>query len=371
MDLIKFNGDSKDDLIRGEPINGAKSIVWVERYRGSGEFTIKANLSSGLRDYLPLGSVISHTKTLDAMIVENHEINEEVDSDPEITITGRSFDAFLDNRVVGANQDWTSPPDAIYEIGISEDYTWNQIKLLIANHIDSAYVYQAQDALPFVEVQTDVSGSSVVEERIIKRGSLYDRVQELLAIDDLGLRVIRVNPFGLLGNNTKTTFLIHAGRDKSSSVIFSSKTGDLETVDYLWSDKRLKNAALISGRFVETAIFGMSIGLDKRWMFIDASDLDDYLTEIPTGTDLDILRAKMQIRGYEVLNAQKLITIASAKISSNTSYRYRKDYDIGDIVTVEANYGSIAKMRVIEYVESEDENGASEYPTLSLIEADS
>jgi hypothetical protein len=76
----------------------------------------------------------------------------------------------------------------------------------------------------------------------------------------------------------------------------------------------------------------------------------------------------MTIFGNQVLAAQKETAIANAKIARNVkAYLYRKDFDLGDIITVLGNYDATSKMRVIEYVEIEDANGESSYPTLATL----
>jgi hypothetical protein len=64
--------------------------------------------------------------------------------------------------------------------------------------------------------------------------------------------------------------------------------------------------------------------------------------------------------------AQNRITITRADASDITRYEYRKDYNVGDLVSLDGNFGQIAVMRVMEYVEIEDENGESGHPTLAL-----
>src|SRR6478735_7894203 len=104
MNLFKFNVVTDPTALdSGQYINGVESLMWVERYLEPGEFEIKAPLSSGLRDFLPLGTLISHIDTMEVMIVENHQVIEEETADPTIVITGRTFDTYLENRIVGMN----------------------------------------------------------------------------------------------------------------------------------------------------------------------------------------------------------------------------------------------------------------------------
>ena len=74
MELFKFvPGTTPTVLEQGQVINGYTSATWTERYSELGEFEIQTQLSSGLREFLPIGTLISHSNTLDVMIVENHE----------------------------------------------------------------------------------------------------------------------------------------------------------------------------------------------------------------------------------------------------------------------------------------------------------
>lgn len=369
LDLFKFTNETDPtDLDQGEPVNGMRSVTWTERYRTPGDFIISGPLSSSLREQLPLGTLISHMATYEIMFVENHEIKED-DGEPQIFITGRSLESWLENRVAGSNQNWASPPATIPNYTLAANYTHNQANRLIGDHIYPAYTVNASDDLAYIvptTTVTDTSGESI--ERVIKRGNVHQRLIELLEVDDLGIKTVRRSQFGAHAGSAYSLFVIHSGSDKSSSVIFSTDTKDLKSVGYLWSLKNLKNAALITGRYVETVVLPSDTGLDKRWMFVDASDIDDSLTAVPTGGTLTSIRTQMQTRGREALKAQKVINLTNVEVSPASVYRYRRDYNIGDIVSVDGNYGDIEKRRVIEYVEIEDENGESSHPTLATLD---
>lgn len=368
MDLFRFN--DVNAWRNGETINGYESVSWVERYRDPGEFKISGRLSSGLREFLPLGTLISHVGTLEVMIVENHEVSEELDKDPELMITGRSFETFLENRIVGQNQDWVTPPDSLndYIYSLLADNTWWQAVTMVNHHIASGVVLNSSDGLSFVEADTEIVGTGVVEARIIKRGSVHQRLQEILEIDDLGVKVIRSHKFDAPNPGPLTLLMIHNGEDKTNTVVFSSKTGDISGANYLWSIKKLKNAALVTGKFIETMVPGSATGYNKRTMFVDAQDIDGHLADIPTGPDLTAIRAAMDVRGRQALKAQKELVLSRSDISETQSYRYREDYTVGDIVGIEGSFGETLPMRVVEYAEIVDANGESGYPTLSLLE---
>ena len=364
MNLFKFapvTGNSIN-FNSGELINEWKSLTWTERYRDSSEFTLVANLDSGLNTKLPIGSVISHVDSTELMIVENHEIAKDTNANSEITITGRSFETFLENRIVGSNQNWPNPTDPPVEYVLASNYTWLQVKSLIDAHILAASLpLNLSDALSNVLVVNGVGGTGITEQRDLKRGDLYSAVIELLSVDDLGLRNIRPS-----SSNSSLIMEIHKGLNRTASVAFSYSDGDIESANYLWSVKALKNCALVSGKWHEVFVNTSAIGYDRRVMHVDASDLDDKLDAVPIGGDLTALSAKLTARGRQALAKKNAVAISNVKIAPNSqNYKYRIDYKVGDIVGVDGEYNSSTTMRVIEHVEIEDENGESGYPTLS------
>lgn len=369
MDLFKYN--SPDTFLGGQAINGYDTVAWTERYREPGSFEISCKLSSGLKDFLPEGSLISHVRTLDIMTVENHQIIEEVDVDPTLVITGRDLDSTLEQRIVGQNWNWASPPASI-EVStyvLPANFTWIQAVELIDEHIKTGTVIMAGDAIPLVQGGHSVAGTGVSEARPLGRGDVLKHLVDILAIDDLGCRVLRRHAFsGLPGSSSVTTLYIHDGDDKRNSVIFSTKNGDIDSADYLWSIKSMKTSALVSGKFVETMVHGAETGRDRRVMLVDGSDLDGHLEAIPTGGALTAIRTAMTTRGNQALKAQKRLALSRIDVSSTPTYEFRKDYNIGDLVSVDSSYGLVSAMRVVEHVEIVDENGESSHPTLEIID---
>lgn len=364
MDFFKFNPVSSPTVLeRGEIINGITRSMWVERYSAPGEFSFTCPLSSGLADFLPAGTLISHVNTAEVMIVENQEIQETEEEDSEIEITGRSFVSYLENRIVGTNQVRSSSTIAPYVL--TSDEVWNQIVTMINAHIKTGTA-NANDALTDVQASTTLGvGTSV--ERTIDRGTVLDRVLELLALEELGIRTVRQG-FNA-GSPANTEFQIYQGVDKSADVLFSWRTGDLDAANYLLSLKNLKNSAMVVGQYVAVIVDAGPTNYDRRMMIVDANDIDGHLGAMPTtGTSPTLAQvvAAMQTRGNQQLAKQNMVTISQTDVSENTHHAYRGDYNLGDLVTLDANFSQTFIMRVIEYAEIEDENGQSGHPTLAL-----
>lgn len=367
MELFRFTNITSPTVFQsGELITGYNSVSWTERYQEAGEFEINAQLSSNLRAFLPLGCFISHADTMEVMIVENHEVDQKIDEDPTLKITGRSLTTYLENRIVGLNRVRADSKISEYVLPINE--TWDQAVYLVNTHIKDTD--NVNDAIDNVNCVSICSGTATREERTIGVGDVFKGLQDILAVDDLGVKTIRRNPFGLEtgSSSTETRIIIYKGRDKSKQIHFSWKSGDLSSAGYLFSDRKLKNFAHVRGKWVEIIVDDGTgqTKYNRRFMLVDGSDIDEAQEKYPDPTPRDWIKAAMAIRGRQALKKQTRIHLARTDVSDTTRWRYRQDYDVGDLVMVDGDWGERTVMRVVEFVEIEDENGESGHPTLEL-----
>ena len=72
-------------------------------------------------------------------------------------------------------------------------------------------------------------------------------------------------------------------------------------------------------------------------------------------------------RGFEDLSEFGFVTSFSGTIEPNTTFRYKIDYDIGDVVTVKNELGISAAVRIVEVVECWDDSGYNVEPKFENI----
>jgi hypothetical protein len=367
MDLFKFtNPNAPTKMEQGQIINGLKSKMWIERYLKNGEFTLVYD-DPGLTTFLPIGTFISHTNTQEIMIVENHEIQDDHGQKSAVTITGRGLETYFEQRVINTNR--TFPVAAgLVEYSLVADYTWNQAVKMLSDHLITPNLLDANNQFAYATIQSTVPGTGTSVARTIPRGDLYNAMLNLLKIDGLGIKIIRPGPSSPLGaSSPNIDIVIHKGVDKTASVIFAYDTGEVITSDYLWTNKNLKNAALVTGKWVEVVVVPAAAGYARRWMYIDATDIDQAQTAAPVDPTLTTIRNSMTQRGNDVLLAQNMLQLSKAELTKEaTKAVYRVDYDVGDLITMTGDYNTITTRRVTEYVEIEDENGEQSYPTLEI-----
>lgn len=375
MDIFRYTG-SNTNLINAVAVTGYDSVTWIERYRDPGTFVIEGLARNNLLEQLPLGSFISHPDTYEVMVVENHEVKDDPTKDRVVKISGRSLEVLLERRLFGINQDWDvlgNPTEYLYinELTLAAGNTWQQAVDLINAHIKTPL--NGSDQMANLEARTYISGDSYESVvRVIKRGDLHKRVVELLAQDDLGIRVVRKHSHTSIfpSSDVYSQFLIHNGNDVSSEVIFSNETGDIESADYLWSIKSLKNTAYVVGSNLELVVEGenpVPTGEDRLYLYVDASDVDETWDDTKTLGETETYAANMRTRGRQELAAYNESILAAVDISKRSSYQYRQDYDIGDIVKVLGDFGVVERMRIVENAEIYDEKGFKSYPTLGRI----
>lgn len=359
MQLFKYTDTTMADA---EAIEGWDSASWTEKYQEPGEFKIEAKLKSGLFDLLDIGDFISHKETYEVCMVESIEITEDEDSDPKVEITGRTLDAFLEYRITGYRT-WVSfqtPPVANYVVSAAP--VANQLVTMI--NAENAGL----DQFPGTVATTSIPAEGASIARTLKRDYLNKAVLEMLGIYDYGLRIIRANSFGEVGQTGLTEMNIHKGVNRAGSVIFSAKTGDVVNAKYLKSSKSSKTAVFATGKWVYRQRGTGLFNWDRRYAILPASDVDDKYNVAPTGSDLTNIQQVLADRGDQFLEANKaFLDISNVEISKNSRYRYRRDYNIGDIVTVDGKYGVIQARRVVANTEIVDQEGATSFPTLEVI----
>lgn len=367
LTLFKFDpGTDRTDLGNAQVINGATSVVWTEKYAEAGEFKITAPLSSGLREFLPIETLISHPNTYEVMYVESHGIEEQVDADPVLEVSGRSLEAWLENRIAGA--ELARSTNNVGERVLALDYVDNQAITMFDEDIYNSSA--DPEKMGLVQMVSTLGGYGDQEARAIAFEDFYSALVGLLAVNNIGIKTVRSNPFGQLGDPTYIQFVLHKGQDVSDKVLFSSKAGDIDSADYLWTDKPHKNLALVMGKYlmIRAMIDWAPEYMDRRMMIVDGTDLDGHLEVAPTGSARTDILDRMLARGKQALRKQNKLALVRADISEVSQYQFRRDYNIGDIVMVDGNYGEMTKMRVVEHTEVLDENELKSHPTLEAPE---
>ena len=110
----------------------------------------------------------------------------------------------------------------------------------------------------------------------------------------------------------------------------------------------------------------MASGLDRRELFTDARDISSDIGDGQT-LSTEEYTAQLQQRGKEKLAENINVVSFEGEIETTIMFKYGIDFFMGDIVQFANEYGHESKVRVIEMVRSEDEDGCSAYPTFETV----
>jgi Siphovirus ReqiPepy6 Gp37-like protein len=377
MQLIVYS-DVANPLALANPqiLEGFTSVSWIERYRAAGEFVVTAPLSSRVGEFMPVGSLVTHINTLELMMVENVTYRESISEDPVIELSGRSLEAWLENRIVGMTQAWQTPTPEPKEVTLPAYSTWDQAYTLIRMHITTAGGAYASSVVPGLDASVvqpvPVPPGAIAEARLLARKSVYEHLLDILAIDDFGIKVVRK---GAPGQSTTTTYLVvHNGVDRTNAVRFSTVDSTLKSSESVLTNQLSKNVALATSKFeemiVNPPVGPVPTGWLRRETWLDGKDIDNDITETPPLGDPSrtTIRNWLGVRGRAEIANKRNVAITATEIGEEPYFRFRRHYDVGDKVLVKTALGMTQKMRVIEYAEIVDENGYSGLPTLEVLE---
>ena len=143
-------------------------------------------------------------------------------------------------------------------------------------------------------------------------------------------------------------------------MIFSEDYGNLYETTYRTNDQSEANHAYILAKDGETEyVFDLAqnpeaplTGLDRREIYVDATDVSRE-----EGMSFDSWQARVLQKARNTLNANAKSEAFEADTMPDGNFVYRRDYDLGDIVTVQKESWGIERDLRITEIEESYENG--------------
>jgi hypothetical protein len=381
MDLLPLD---KDTFYPTDIFEEYRSLIWTERFDDSGEFQlISANVKKAIEKF-PLGTLVSLRDTTEVMMVETHSIEPSSSDDlPEITISGRTLDAFLEHRIlvpIVYGEDWETlkkytPAQFLCLLlwnALANDSeedptkTWTRPAYCDPNLAVPNLVISLGSINNIDSPQTWTLSAGVVRDFVIDIQNAYklgikavrptlDRVYDYNRVSfDISNQYTR-GTFDLdyiSGDTQNLRLEVYQGTDRTinqskvTPVVFHQASGHIVDPKYLMSNQNAKTYAVAVSSEDETEVFlgtrEPGIGFARRDLYIDGgSSRSDALSLI----------AEIE------LQKQGVFAMADGEISHISPYLYGRDYFLGDVLTFSSNYKSNTSMFINEIVRTEDLNG--------------
>ena len=337
-----------EDLEALAVVDNYNSLIWANRFRQCGDFEIYVSVSADMIDMLQEGRWVVRPDDDMVGIIENVETGTDEENGDYLKATGRCLRLILGRRII-----W----DQTTISGTAED---GLRKLVNEAIISPAIEARKYDKL----VLAAAHGYTETVEAQYTGDNLLETIENLCAAKNYGFKITLENGHAVLDfykgvNRSMTQF-------DNPRVIFSEDNDNLRATTYTLDTTNYKTVALVLGEGEgadrRRVIVGRSTdqeGLHRRELYVDARDISSNDGEI-SETEYDAMLAE---RGNTDLSEAPIIESMAGTIEPMQMYAYKKDYFLGDIVTVVNKYGIAVDTQVLEVVEAWDEDGYTCTPT--------
>lgn len=329
------------------------SLIWSDRYDEAGDFELEVVYEPSLKDLLQKDRFVSIDYSDRTAIIEKIEISKDDDGNAKLVASGRSVEVILDRRIVLTKTEFKAEDDVSLQNGIKSLLNENLIAPSNPNRKINNFVF------------SDSSASQITSLKIedtYDKDSLYDVVTGQCSDKHIGFKV-------LMDLSGRYTFSLYKGKNRSNDVLFSPYYDNLNNSQYFSSIEDYKNVMFISkddDNYL-TAFTGGSTeptGLSRREIHENASGLKE-------NKEGDLTDDELKTKAVKMLKSEhKIKTGFEGDIIPDVLYSYRTDYNVGDKVQLEDEYGNREAVYISEVVITFDENGLSIIPTFKEIDWD-
>lgn len=370
--------DSKFDAIA--MIDTFTSAIWTVRYDQAGDFELYTPVRLDYLQNMVIGNYLWNRNSDRLMIIETVEIQTDSDDGPQLYVSGRSLESILDRRIITSSEVFTGNLSEIIGTILTREV------MTSGNRQIPGFIYTAS---------TDTRITSIMAEFTARGENVYDIICSLCQENKIGFKIL---PHGEGGFE----FELYKGVDHSYDqnevpyVVFSPSFENLLNSNYIKSFKAYKNSVYAVGTYqkevtltnkykdddgtwveeetttyeeTEVTAWGYSesstpSGLARREIFVDNGGVNDG----EQGGEESSWNAINKQKGLTELADHQTTTAFEGELEATRQYVYGEDFDIGDIVQVENEFGITGTVYISEIVWSQDVNGLTMTPTFTSTE---
>lgn len=368
-------------------IDTYSSAIWAKRYNDIGDCELV--ISASIENFRKIKECKYIARNDDDMVckIKKVELQTDEENGDQLILTGNDITDILNQRIVIKQTNFN---------GSVEDY----IRTLINDSI----------------IKPTNTDRKIKNFTLANKKGFTETIREQVTYDNVGDKIQKLcKQYGwgykVTINNGSFIFALYKGSDISEYITFSHNYDNISTTDYSKDDSNIKNVALVAGEGEgvarKTITIGNGIGIDRHELYVDARDIsseidyDELLINYPNGKEKvinnviyyqvnginiavltkndageitnvqlcnNIYMENLKNTGYEKMSEYASITSFAGEIIVGMSYKYKEDYNLGDIVNIVNEYGISINVRISEVIENQDDNGYTMEPTFENIE---
>jgi hypothetical protein len=351
-------------------VDAYDSLIWTERYNEVGDFEIFGPSTNQLLDIASNSSYIFNTATSKLMIIEKtiFEYNEEDGN--TITISGRSFESFLDRRIILKPKTIFNPTDRRFS-----QIVCDLVSEAFGNTIAARYFEDLEVVNGTAVGSVQIASNTALQFQMGE--NLLTIVSDICAAFSLGFKCEYSYTTG------KIVFTMYEGSDYSvqsdNLIVFSDLYDDLISSKEDLQFGHLKTMALVAGNYEDETtgapLLAQSVnltsdtGLSRREMFVKADQEKVIYNANNTTTPLTDAQyaAALSAAGTNELNGveNKVIRNYEGEILE-LYHKYGEDFTLGDIIALWLPHGQVVRARLNGVTFSDDSsNGKTLAPSFN------
>ncbi|MCL1694767.1 siphovirus ReqiPepy6 Gp37-like family protein [Lysinibacillus sp. BPa_S21] len=344
--------------ILGE-IDNYQSMFFNRSWHGIGGIELRINRYKKYADTLLKGNLILVGTDLNKVfIIKHREIK--LDENGKITenwlIKGYALKSVVAQRI-------TMPPEhTAYDnkSGSSETVMKHYVNKNIVNPVDK------RRKIPQLVIAADEQRGIHIDHYSSRFKNVAEEMSTISLASGLGWEVT------LDIRNKQWVFDIVEGRNLVASqsvnppVIFSPQFESLKSLQYVQSELNYKNVAIVAGQgegvertVIEVAGIGIGTGINRHEEFIDARDISETDDDDNPLPEQQVIQA-LTDRGQQKLGELMQEEYFEGQILTNSPFKYQKDYNLGDVTTIQNNsWGITMDARITDIKEIYETGGFS------------
>lgn len=321
-------------------IEDQTSLLWNRSYFGEGSFELYCPITPNNMALLQMGNLVWMRGAVEAGVVESLLLEQNALKN-QITAKGRFLDSYMSRRLIRPTYN------------AQNELVETSMRNLLTNAV----------AIPLVQLG-EVQGYTDTVSFQASYKNLLDYEVKLSKYANIGFR------FRPDFTDKTITFELYRGLDRTfeqadrNRVVFSQAYNNIAEARYSSNSQLYKNVCYVGGRGEgEARIYVIAgddtaTGLERYEVFVSASDVSDEGL-----TDAEYREALIQ-RGNNALQSDVMSNSFECVTEATRNFVYKRDYDLGDIITVQKeNWGLASDLRLTSITEVYEYGAMKVQPT--------
>lgn len=306
------------------------SLQWIRRYYDAGEFELHCS-----KEYFQLfdDGVFLFRKGYELALIEHVEMQRNALDEITLKIEGRFVEALLNDRVLFGKQEKKGTHEDIARMLVNE------------NCINPIDVKRKCKNIALANKNNLGSNTTLSYENDYLADTLYSFLKEIECSQSLIFSY----------QNNMLLYQVWKGKDRTDSqnvnshAVFSDNLENVLDDTYSKDLKDYKNFCYVVGK--DNAVVTVDKVEDdfrRRELIVNCSDNDN---------------SAMQNQGHMQLGKNKIVEIFDGRITVNANFKYRVDWDLGDVCTfINTRINKMANKRITEIKEVYESGNVEIYP---------